>query len=150
MLVRNARAAGFSVLELMIVVAIVGLLAAVAFPSFREALAMSRMKTLAADIHLSMLRARSEAIKRNGNVTVAATDGNWLSGWTVSDDIEVHDAVEAPSLTISGSTSVTFTPNGRSTTTPVFVNLVSTETALVRCVNVSLSGQPVIKDGTCS
>lgn len=144
------RNGGFSVLELMIVVAIVGLLAAVALPSFQQVLALARIKTVASDIHLSLMRARSEAIKQNTNITVAATGGSWLSGWTVSNNVENHEAIGGSGVTISGTANITYTPNGRTTSYPVAINLTSSNIAIVRCITVGLSGQPLIKDSTCT
>lgn len=140
---------GFSIIELMIVVAIVAALAAIATPSFRSILATSRIKTAATDIHLSLMRARSEAIKRNINVTVSAP-GSWLGGWTVSNGLETHAAISGSALTISGTTSITYTPSGRATTGPNKISLTSTDTNVARCVSVSLNGLPVIKEGACT
>lgn len=147
MLVSSRR--GFSLIELMIVVAIVAVLAAVAAPAFRETLATTRMKTLASDIHLSLARARSEAIKRNANITVAATGGNWLAGWTVSSGVETHGAVSGDSVAVSGTSTITYAPSGRVTTGSVAINLSSSDVSTLRCVTVNLSGNPTIKDSAC-
>jgi type IV fimbrial biogenesis protein FimT len=148
MLVNRHR--GFSVLELMIVIAIIGILTAVGFPSLQQMVIASRIKTTAADIHRSLLRARSEAIKQNTNITVTATNGSWMDGWTVSGDLESHDAITGSTVTVVGTANITFTPNGRATTTPITINLTSSQISLSRCVTVSLSGQPYVKDTACS
>lgn len=143
------RQRGFTIIESMIVIAIVGIVAAIAAPSFRNILATTRVKTASADIHLSLTRARSEAIKRNANITVDAASG-WLAGWTVTNGIEAHAAISGDDITISGPTSITFTPNGRATTNPIRISLTSTETIVARCVSVTLSGQPIIKQEACT
>lgn len=148
MLVNKQR--GFSIIELMVVIAIVGILAAIATPSFRNILATTRIKTASADIHLSLTRARSEAIKRNTNITVTAADAGWLAGWTITNDIETHAAIPGTAITISGPGTITFTPNGRATTNPIKISLTSTETVIARCISVSLSGQPIIKPEACT
>lgn len=142
------RQRGFTIIESMIVIAIVGIVAAIAAPSFRNILATTRVKTAAADIHLSLTRARSEAIKRNANITVDATAG-WLAGWTLTNGIETHAAIGGGGITITGPTTITFTPNGRATTNPVQISLTSTETIVARCISITLSGQPVIKQEAC-
>lgn len=91
------RSSGFTVVELMIVIAIVGILAAMAVPMFEGYIARTQVNdqisALASDIRL----ARSEAIKRNVQVTLcpsddadsdaptcaAAADGalGWAAGW---------------------------------------------------------------------
>ncbi|MDI6745729.1 MAG: GspH/FimT family pseudopilin [Rhodocyclaceae bacterium] len=140
---------GLTVIELMIVIVIVGILASIAAPSFRNILATVRIKTAASDIHLSLMRARSEAIKRNTNITTAAPSG-WLAGWTVSDGIETHAAIAGSGISISGATTIIYTPNGRVTTNPINISLTSTDTTVARCVSVSLSGQPLVKPEACS
>lgn len=143
------RARGFSIIELMVVVAVLGVLAALGQPSFTSIIAANRIKTAASDIHLSLIRARSEAIKRNSNITVAAPAG-WKSGWTVSNGVETHAEVPGTSITISGTEEIIYTSSGRATVNPISISLTSTDTSTARCVSVSLSGQPVVKQEACS
>jgi type IV fimbrial biogenesis protein FimT len=140
---------GFTVIELMIVVAVVAILASLAAPAFDNIIATSRVKTAAADIHLSLVRARSEAIKRNANITVAAP-GGWTMGWTVSNGIETHGPLSGTALAISGATTITYTPNGRTTSGPINISLTSGDTNVARCISIGLSGHPSVKQGSCS
>ena len=72
------QSAGFTLIELMIVIAITAILTALAVPSFSVTLDNQRISG-AAEAVLSDLRwARSEAIKRNTEVRVTFTSGsNW-------------------------------------------------------------------------
>jgi len=78
---------GFSLVELMVVVAIVAILAAVAAPSFSVMLRNNRLAAASSALQVSLSLARSEAVKRGSNarVTVAANIavGAWTNGWTV-------------------------------------------------------------------
>ena len=78
-------------IEVMVVVAIVGILAALAAPSFTEMLRNNRLSAASAALHTSLNLARSEAVKRGSSarVTVAAntTAGVWTNGWTVFVDL---------------------------------------------------------------
>jgi type IV fimbrial biogenesis protein FimT len=78
---------GFSVIELMIVVAIAAILMAIAIPSFSIMMQRNRLSSAASAMQVSLSLARSEAIKRgiDAKVTVApsTTAGEWGNGWAV-------------------------------------------------------------------
>ena len=150
--------AGFTVVELMIVVVIVGILAAVAAPSFTDTIEKQRAKNAAADLHASLTRARSEAIKRNANITLSAktsgTDGSvsWANGWEIRVSgtvIEDHGSV--PNLTFSGPASITYRSSGRiSGTSNASFSITGTKTTSARYICVDLSGRPAIQTSSCS
>lgn len=89
---RMARVAGrgFSLVELMVVIAIVAILAAIAAPSFQSMLQNNRASSAASALRVALSLSRSEAVKRGSDarVTVAAnsTAGQWSNGWTVFAD----------------------------------------------------------------
>ncbi|MEO8600779.1 MAG: GspH/FimT family pseudopilin [bacterium] len=81
---------GFSLIELMVVVAIAAILAGLAAPSFMQILRNNRLAAASSALQVSLSLARSEAVKRGSDarVTVAANiaAGNWANGWTVFAD----------------------------------------------------------------
>lgn len=152
---RRRSVAGFSLLELMIVLAILGILMSIAVPAYSEWIAGQRVRDTAADLHASLLRARNEAISRGLNVSLKPVGGNWASGWSIANPdstynpdptnptifIEQHGAI--PNITISGAgTGVTFTAVGRLAGTPLAVKITSAGTRTTRCVTVDLAGRP--------
>lgn len=136
------------------VVAVVGVLTSLAAPSFSELIKSQRIKSMATDLNASLSRARSEAVKRNRNVTLSpVTAGSWQSGWQIADpdnpgNIEVHGAFAG--LTATGPDSVTYRSSGRiqGTDVPAF-NISATGVAAQRCVSVDLSGRPYMKAAAC-
>lgn len=90
------NSAGFTLIELMVTIAVAGVLLAVATPNLRTFLQNNRLSSAANDILRSFQIARSEAIKRQQNVVVCAsanpTDPNpqcsygAFSGWIVFQD----------------------------------------------------------------
>lgn len=83
---------GFSLLELMIVIAIVGVLASFALPAFDELIKNNCLTSKATDLVTSLHLARSEAIKRRVAVVVRARDSSvtpapmneWSDGWDIA------------------------------------------------------------------
>ncbi|MCR6475482.1 GspH/FimT family pseudopilin [Variovorax sp. ZS18.2.2] len=75
---------GFTLIELMVIVAIVAVLAAVGAPSFRDMLLNQRLATAAQGFNSALGFARMEAIQRAQGVEVAAlVGGDWSEGWVV-------------------------------------------------------------------
>ncbi|HEY8034537.1 MAG TPA: GspH/FimT family pseudopilin [Methylobacter sp.] len=77
---------GFTLLELMVTIAIAGILVGAAIPSFTSIIASNRLTTYANDLVTALNLARSEAVKRGIQVTVrrkGATSTQWESGWDV-------------------------------------------------------------------
>ncbi|MFZ4285283.1 GspH/FimT family pseudopilin [Variovorax sp. HJSM1_2] len=97
-LCRN-RHSGFTLLEVLVTVAIAGILAALAAPSLRDFVARNKMSSIGNEFTGSVLRARNEAVSRNTCVTMclsttvndtgtgssgprcATTGQDWQVGW---------------------------------------------------------------------
>lgn len=89
---RHSR--GFTMIELMVVVAIMGILIALAAPSFTPLIERWRVKQSVEGLQSTLFYARSEAIKRGGNVVIqkipnsascstASGLSEWGCGWNV-------------------------------------------------------------------
>lgn len=72
---RQKQLLGFTLPEMMVTVAILGILTAIAAPSFTGMLERRRLVSAAEAIMSDLRWARGEAIKRNDDVTVTFTDG---------------------------------------------------------------------------
>lgn len=89
---------GFTAIELMVVIAMIAILAALAAPSFNTMIERWRVYKAIKGMESTLHLARSEAIKRNGLVaieklpnntngcTLATNDQNWGCGWQVFAD----------------------------------------------------------------
>jgi type IV fimbrial biogenesis protein FimT len=81
---RSRRTSGFTIIELMIVIVIVGVMVSLAGPNVRDLIVRVRLKTAASDLHASLTLARSEAIKRNAGMQIVPVNAaDWALGWSV-------------------------------------------------------------------
>lgn len=73
--------AGFTLVELMVVIAVVAIMVAIAVPSFDTILQRNRMATAANEVVSALQTARMEAVRRNRRaVLCASADGRTCSG----------------------------------------------------------------------
>ena len=77
------RAQGFTLVEMLVVIALVAILSAIAVPGFRDLLQNQRLASATSDFVAALSHARSEAIRRSQNVTVSPQGQGWGSGWKV-------------------------------------------------------------------
>ena len=145
---------GFNLIELMVVVTIAAIMLGIGVPSFREFTASQRVKNAAFDFAAALLLARSEAIKRNAEVTVARSGTDWASGWTVIAGTTTLSTRDASGISITphdpAVTSVGFLGNGRTDATSTLrFEFADSRTSAVRCVSLSPSGMPSTTTTNC-
>ena len=148
-----ARSRGFTLTELMIVLAVAAVLVAAALPSYNDFVRNQRVKTASFDVFSSLVYARSEAVTRNASVTMTRTGVSWASGWTITESggsvLRSQEAL--PSITITGPASVVYTGTGRlSAAVGTFQISATGSTITTRCISIDLSGRPVTKAAACT
>ena len=122
---KSTNERGFTLVELMVTVVIVGILAAIALPNFQSMIQANRIQSAAAEFQAGLALARAEAIKRGGDakVTIVANalksgNADWQSGFTVFYYTGTDIALKAitanayPLMTTAAlDSSITFTTN---------------------------------------
>lgn len=148
------KSAGFTLIELMVVVTVLIILAAVAVPSFNNIIANQRIKSASYELYASLMITRSEAIKRNRDVTIARVGSNWNEGWTItagSDVIKQHSALNKISVS-NAPASLVFRRTGRlaAASAPSFqFDVDPVNASFKRCISLDLSGLPKTAKGAC-
>lgn len=163
---------------MMVVVAIIGIVAAAAAPSIRDTLRLQRVRSAATELYTSLVAARSEAMIRGVNVAIkAVTPSDDLNqGWCmvyvgatlpaswdtitcsvddpVNYEMRVYDRSEAVTYSwVSALKVVSFNRSGRlfNGASNTCINVVADDApALGRCVTVSQSGAVRILANACA
>lgn len=93
---------GFTAIEALVSVAIVGLLASLALPSFIDTIERYRVSTVVDELSSAVNLTRNAAIQRNGNVVFAKLAGTecpttqqWSCGWEIFQDFNNNDTRDA-------------------------------------------------------
>lgn len=106
-LIRRHFSRGFTAIELMVTVAILAVLAGLAAPSFNPIIERWRVRQVSEELQSTFYFARSEAIKRGGNVTILRSDDGggctavgtdtslWSCGWIVFADLDNDGAQDS-------------------------------------------------------
>ena len=147
-----ARGKGFTLIEVMMAVAIAAILVSLAAPSFVRLLADQRVKAAATDLYTAMSVTRSEAIKQNQNVSLLPKSSDWANGWVIANPEGGADLLDANATGVpvaGGPASVIYNGGGRlaGATAPSFT--IGESGMPQRCLSVDLSGRPHIKASAC-
>lgn len=157
---------GFTLIELMVTVAVLGVLAALAAPSFNEAIQSNKLASYANNFIASATLARSEAIKRNAVVTLCRSangtactgSGGWQQGWIVlagTTVVQYQQSLSADYRLTGDAYSIGFQPVGAGTTAANLILCRATPSpgSQERVITLSATGRASVstsRTGTCS
>ncbi len=114
----RARAAGFTMIELMIGLAIAGLLLVLAMPGYSVWIADGQIRNAAESIASGMRYAQSQAVARNSAVAFILTPA---TGWSTR--LEIDASILQTGVFAEGSALATSTPTPAAATTVTFSSL---------------------------
>jgi type IV fimbrial biogenesis protein FimT len=172
------RTVGFTIIELMVVMVIVGLLVTMAMPSFTSLNRGSQLTATSNELIGAFNRARNEAIRRGQAVTVSAEGNNWQKGYTIWVDLNLNGSMDVSKdeknellfkqtsfgsdITVVGAAIVvSFIPNGFSesqdkdgatviTGASIAICPVGEQGAKGKSVVVLISGRTKVVENACS
>jgi type IV fimbrial biogenesis protein FimT len=154
---------GFTLIELMVTVAVMVILAAIAAPNMTELINNRRAAGQTEELVASLQLARAEAIRRNARVTVCAGTGvvcngsaTW-SNWTIFGRDKTADPADPPDVIRDTSASSTvqvtgpaagivYKPSGM---IDAQQQLQVTKSSHQRCLRVLISGVVTVAKGAC-
>lgn len=152
MLIFRNKGHGFTILELMIAIAILGILAAVAIPSMQPFMAQRRLNGAGRQIYSDLAAMRMRAVSENKWIALVidnnhtysifrdyAQSGNKSStGNQVLNVRDLHQNYDDVGFSTATGTVVTFKPDGTSGNSTFTVN--SSSITGTKSVNISVSG----------
>lgn len=155
--VRRIPQRGFTLIELMVAIAVLAVILLLAVPGFRQMLEAQRLRATTFDMMTDLTLARSEALKRGKDVTLKpVTVGNWVDGWRVlvgTEEVSKRSPVGGGVSFVSAPGSVIFESSGRvspsSSTTTVRFGLKTGDASRQRCILLDPSGRPKSISAAC-
>jgi type IV fimbrial biogenesis protein FimT len=155
-------ARGFTIIELMIAVVLLGVLVALAMPSLSDMMRRMKIETAASSLSVAFATARSEAVKRGRDVSVCiSSDGaacanstDWAVGWviyeTAGTPIKTFDAPTGGLTMLDANSlkSVTFSPAGGTSLATAASIAVCKEGQTSKVFTVAISGRMRVASGS--
>jgi type IV fimbrial biogenesis protein FimT len=152
---------GFSLIELMVTLAVLAIVLGLAAPSFSSMLQDNRALSLGSELQGALQYGRSEAVKRRLNVVVCRSNAagsacengaDWSGGWLVrqsgGDVLRVWG--RAQGLAVAGpNAGVTFRGNGMASATVFSVKPTACTDTQKRVITVSATGATSVTKEAC-
>jgi type IV fimbrial biogenesis protein FimT len=145
---------GFTLVELMTVIVVLTVMATIAAPGMQSLIASQRARGAAQDLISDLMRARSEAVKRNKDVMLSPVV-DWTGGWIVKTVVDAEligqrNPVGGKIQMTRSPSSITYDGSGRlsGATSTVRFELFDGDSSY-RCITVDPSGMPSTKIKAC-
>lgn len=163
---------GFTLIELMIAIAVIAVLLAVGVPSFNNLVENYRVRTNISLLQTNLVYARTESSKRGRPVTMcrsddgaacATTGDNWEAGWLIfvdeDGDTEVDGGTDEILRAVDGLSgftlrnddqALTYAANGSVTATSFVLCPASADITYARSLVLLASGRPRVQTNVAS
>lgn len=133
---------GFTLIELMVVVAIVSILLALAIPSFTETLARRRIEGVSNELNADLQYVKTQAVNNNADVSlITNTTGYVISGITSDGNIVYKTLVLNSNLTITQPVTITYNAFRAFPTTAAVLTIGSSQTTASLKISAQTTGR---------
>ena len=88
------RQFGFTLMELLMALAIVGIVAVFGIPSMTQFLASKRTDSQINEFITTIREARTSAMKRNSAILISPINGDWSLGWQMGMDTNGDGSID--------------------------------------------------------
>ena len=151
----HKRTLGFTLIEMMVVIAIIAVLSAIAVPSFMEYARNQRLNGAARQVYSDLMNARQQAVTENKKIIVEFVSNHqyqFVRDNDASETVSTGDETlvlrdihpEYSDVTFSAGFNPAFRPNGTGKN-PV-ITLTSSSTGKTKCIVISTAGRINIRD----
>ncbi len=161
---------GFTMVELIIVVVIIGILATIGFPSFQSFIANQQLTTTANNLQAFIQVARSESVKKSEYVVICpsadqtscASSSSWTPSWIMFEDLDKNGDLDtddkilkvensiASTIGVTRTGKLVFTSVGTISGGSTSFSLSNNLTSDVRYLCLELSGKSTVSKVACS
>lgn len=148
------KQSGYTFVEVMVVIGIVAILAAIGLPSYKSFMEQSEFTQAYNNLYNAYRFARSEAIKTSSSMQISAATGTWNDGWGVyasgtGDALLAAPAVKSSLINVSATA---ITVNGRGSVSAVGItqfNVSDSRNSNSKYICILQSGQSYQSDTAC-
>jgi|SaaInl4_200m_RNA_FD_contig_51_453113_length_699_multi_6_in_0_out_0_1 type IV fimbrial biogenesis protein FimT len=103
----SIKKSGYTLLELLITIALVSILMGIGIPSFKSTIESNRLESQAYDLSTVFSLARMEGIDKSVTMSICSSSdqatcsgsNNWANGWILFRDINANGVVDTPDCT---------------------------------------------------
>lgn len=139
----NTSEHGFTLIELMIVLAVLSIFAAIALPSFQQLIANNRTLSVNNELLDLLQYARTTAVMQHRNISLCQNDAAWSVRTTCEDHTQLRTLSLPSNISVSSSSQTLVFSNNGTTAAAKLVTCYGSDHSNGLTIDVQASGRAV-------